>query len=377
MENQNELLKTLEKASEIFFNRVEPPTTKNLLRELPEEKKQKFQEFAQGAYPLLHADVVDWCEQFLARKRLGGTNQEKVLYGKMRVPGFVQRMITKRPLMFMGANDSWLDKSNNRGCGDWDKKANNDLDNFLSYEEIKLSALLQLSTQTFLINAGHRSNCGKPAAVGTFIEEAVYVGAVGARFEKPGKMEYQNMIVDSKDDDSKNQYFYTTEKSALERLNPNQQFNFGFYKQRMQISFETFLLEANKRGADGKVEVYCHVVGLGLGVWQLCSGQEKHWFQAFEDAIDNILKNKNSNNEKRLENISIIDFSWVEPFGNSTFKDGETLKQTDIKIKISKNNPFSRTEVFKKAFLAKVKSVCRRNAASWWWRCLRGTGTRT
>ena len=51
----------------------------------------------------------------------------------------------------------------------------------MSYDEIKISALLQLSTQTVVINNGNRNNVGKPGDAGTFIDNGVYVGAVGAR----------------------------------------------------------------------------------------------------------------------------------------------------------------------------------------------------
>ena len=42
------------------------------------------------------------------------------------------------------------------------------------------------------------------------------------------------------------------------------------YIKRIQLSAETFLLEAESRGEETGREVYCHAVGLGLGVWQVC-----------------------------------------------------------------------------------------------------------
>jgi hypothetical protein len=50
------------------------------------------------------------------------------------------------------------------------------------------------------------------------------------------------------------------------------------YKKRIRITIETFLIEASLRakelaekGGEPKVKygAYCHIVGLGLGVWEL------------------------------------------------------------------------------------------------------------
>ena len=58
-----------------------------------------------------------------------------------------------------------------------------------------VGALLQLSTPTMLVNNGCRANVGKlDPPYGSFIESAVYVGVVGARFEVTGRMEYQEVV---------------------------------------------------------------------------------------------------------------------------------------------------------------------------------------
>ena len=109
--------------------------------------------------------------------------------------------------------------------------------------------------------------------------EAVYVGAVGARFEKPNFMEWQEIIHDgkSKQNFSKlsnlflNFYNSRMEKfgNFFEDLQSKSNFNFGIYSQRIAITAETYLLEANQRGILKNLEVHVIVVGLGLGVWEV------------------------------------------------------------------------------------------------------------
>jgi hypothetical protein len=45
----------------------------------------------------------------------------------------------------------------------------------------------------------------------------------------------------------------------------------------MAISLESFFADANDRGQAAGKQVYCHIVGLGLGVWQIHKNQE-NWF---------------------------------------------------------------------------------------------------
>merc|ERR1711892_636677 len=328
-----------------FFktNGVRKPTQNNFVAALKnEEEKKKIVEFANRAYPIIHADVDDLMQKFLSKKKISGTDDEKKIYESMTVQSFTHRLLTKRPLVFFNPNDYWADKKGNSGQGDWDKKARQDkLRNFLSYDEIKISALIQLSTETFLINSGSRNNKGEKGRYGSFITEAVYVAAVGARFEKPGRMDYQDIVISELDKDTVFESYYN---QKILRPKPEtvgkHELDVSRYKQRMKISFETFLLEANKRGIDQRRKVYCHVVGLGLGVWQFpgFDGQTKHWFSAFEESLDNLVKNRNVND------IEDIDFSWVDPLLSHVFKDGEVFKESSIKIHVSRRDPFKKLE---------------------------------
>lgn len=336
-----------EQKSQQFFSRTrkQKPTTHNFISELKRNEREKICLFANQAYPVVHADVISLAEQFLDLKRKIGTDYERKIYENLQyeVPQFLDRLIAKRPLVFMNANDYWVDKNGNTGQGDWDRKAGDDLENFLSYGEIKISALVQLSSETFLINSGSRSNAGRAAKEGSFIPEAVYVAAVGARFEKPKVMEYQDIL--QKKTTKKDVLFETYYDNKLEKKTSKMEdlervgdsmFNVARYKQRMKLSFETFLLEADKRGENQKKKVYCHVVGLGMGVWQLpgYDGQVRHWFGAFQESLETLLQNG------QLSHLSDIDFSWVDPENDHVFRDGNQFPKSEIKIHVSKRDPF-------------------------------------
>ena len=324
----------MQEASNKFFSRLQKkrPTKFNFIDERTESEQRKLLTFASRSYPIVHEDVLKKAKRFLDKNR-----ETHPIYASMNLLDFFDRLIRKRPLVFIGAQDDWMDKYGNKGLGDWDWKAGNDIENFLTYREQKISALIQLSTETLLINSGGRYNKGKPAPEGSFIKEAVYVGVVGARFEKPGKMDHQDCVV------SKDSGRWTRQSSRYEHEQIGHSdffFNVTQYKKRMKLSFETFLLEANMRGQKQKKKVYCHVVGLGLGVWQLrgYQNQTKHFFDAFEESLDKLLENNS------IQHLSDVDFSWVAPPVTAVFKHLHTFKDSNVRIHISRRDPFANHE---------------------------------
>ena len=65
----------------------------------------------------------------------------------------------------------------------------------MSYDEIKLAALLQVSSPVKPINSGSRDNIGRKNHGKPHVDKAVYVGVVGARLEKCNVMEWQELLV--------------------------------------------------------------------------------------------------------------------------------------------------------------------------------------
>jgi len=76
------------------------------------------------------------------------------------------------------------------GFGDVGTDSENELRlvDVLSYDEMAVSALLSVATPTHFINSGSRGNCGKAGEAGSFESQGVYVGVVGARFERPSQV---------------------------------------------------------------------------------------------------------------------------------------------------------------------------------------------
>ncbi len=81
-------------------------------------------------------------------------------------------------------------------------------------------------------------------------------------------------------------------------------FHVDVFWKRIRTSAETFLLEANARGAEAGRRVYAQVTGLGLGVWLFSArAQREAYIRAFQEAV--LL------NAAALDKIDVIDFRCV------------------------------------------------------------------
>ena len=237
-------------------------------------------EHARGTRPLLHAKVVPLLREFLALKRALGSPVEREVYGNgegnsngnggggggmavMDECGLVDRLISARPLAFLNRHDQFLLRSGRSGAGGelFDRIGRRDdpgttatttsdaeeeeeeeepmtLRRLMSYDEMQIAALLAVSVPTHFINRGGRGNLGRPEATGeasdrgpppssalspapppppTHEARGVYVGQVGARFERAGRMEYELMVVDHRQNTRRRGYgaVRSTKKSLL------------------------------------------------------------------------------------------------------------------------------------------------------------------
>ena len=317
------------KDSEEFESKIcQAPTSANWFKaEDPESS-----EFANESYPILHEDVLQLCQKFLDYKKEHGNSKEKEFYRDLSVLDLIERLISKRPLSFVGAYDGYILRDETCGSSDWhliglpeeevksvNRRTKNplpSLDDYMSYDEIKLAAFLQVSSPVKPINSGSRHNVGRKGHGKEHVEKAVYVGAVGTRFEKPDFMEWQEMIVDKEQNtqgienldnnsylflkiefsidngygecqrpslkqvfaDLYNLPFFPTYEQSQGLLefysgSYKQYFNANVYRKRIQISAETFLIEANHRGQKTGQNVHVFIVGLGLGVWRCTTHQ--------------------------------------------------------------------------------------------------------
>jgi len=331
--------------------------------------------FARGTRIVLHATVIPLLKNFLHIKCTTGSAKEKAVYAGMTVPQFVERLVFKRPLMFMTSNDLYLLRDGQNGCG---KKKFDAIGTFaeatpivlrdlLSYDEMAVSALLGVSVPTFFINEGSRRNCAR-LNTDAFVDSGCYVAQVGTRFERKERMACKHLLVTPTQNVEKNGYgtkctspdlllvawarFYECpEKTFLTydevrarvdagetRWIPlplgNAYFDKLLYKNRMRRVLETFLCEANARAKSAAKMAYCHLVGLGLGVWAVSGKtQARLYIEAIADIVRSVA----------LKNVATIDFSWFPGHskcgGVSSGGKIEDASGNRIEIKFSKRNP--------------------------------------
>ena len=120
-------------------------------------------ENANSAYPIVHHKVLTLIEKFLEMKKKHGSNIEKKIYDKVKTSDFVDRLLSKRPLVFVGQRDTYILRDGKKEGSAFDEwhhigtKRERDpfiLEDYLSYDEGKLAALLGASTKTVNINKG-------------------------------------------------------------------------------------------------------------------------------------------------------------------------------------------------------------------------------
>lgn len=269
----------------------------------------------------------------------------------------MERLLKKRPVIFVNSCDRYLLWDKSDGCGGFEEIGTNSeeesitLADFMSYDEMKISALMCVSSKSTFINDGKRDNGGIPGDPGSFQPDGVIVGMVGPRMHRKEVMEWKDIAITPEQNTKARGYgknssqnglvkiwgqIWETELPTLEEaqaapegtyltLNPQLLFNTVVYKRRIQLSAVTLLTEANVRAGAVGLKAYVHVVGLGLGVWRFYLNQEQVYVEAWGDALKAI----------ETPNISHVDFSWIEVDNCHGVKNGEKFPGTNITIHIS------------------------------------------
>ena len=338
------------------------PTTNNdirtLLLECPDAEKSNFKNligsFANGARVLVHDKVVGLAENFLKIKLAHGSEIEKFVYINMSVRDFVTRLISKRPLYFFTDNNNTMLRDGiTPPAVDWifvgsHNEQSIKMKDYLTYDEMLISALLGVSTYTRFINCGSRLNCGSVYA-NPFVKIGVMTALVGARFEMSTKMESVTLLIKSdKSNKSDNPApksdhdislsgmwakfygqdrfptfeeiqtngsicpdgFITYNKNKYFKLTRTEYMNVDAYKLRMKIGAEIFFTDANDRASQANKKSYCTIVGFGLGVWAICKNQDTWFVEAYLETIKS----------GKYSFISDVDFSWI-PFAGEYEKE--------------------------------------------------------
>lgn len=348
------------------------------------DRRDEIEKQAASVYPILHERAFMLYLMFLEYKTNHGSSVEKALYKDMTVSGLVQRLLQKRAVTFLNSFDSYLLMSGVSGAGGFEEigtdneKPSLSLVDCLSYDEIKLSALLSVSSQTEFLNNGHRANVGRiEKDTNTIERDGVIIGIIGARFERPLMMEYQDILITKQQNTLANGYgtmpttkldeslinkfeyrkiwnWFYNEKSLLydevseqdKRFRPigfvtGKKLDVDLFDQivmekRYSISFDTLLIESDYRASVLKKKAFIHVVGIGLGVWKATDCQNKVFLECFESRIKALIY-------PQLKHVSHICFAYFDQ-ESGDLKDGGFIQSSKhplggIKILMNKRNP--------------------------------------
>lgn len=386
-------LEQLINRSRQFHTNTLPNKISNFLDNFGEEVTAEILENANNTYPMLHEDVVILIKDFLSYKMQYGSPQEKLIYEALGInnaiiaygeniseqvtKNFITRLLTKRPLVFMDATDTVVNRPDaTEVLVSPNADRSQPTEDYISYDEMQIAAFIGISSPSFFINDGNRQNRGIPGEPGSFINKGIIVGQVGARFEREGVMEFQHMLITPEQNTVENGYgsngvnkekfshwakFYGLPEGfnfpAYEEVlkisqEDNKKYikitakqdwylNAEIYKVRMKKIIETFLIEANSRAFDRQTTAYVHAIGLGIGVWAIDAEQQTNLLlEVYAEVLQ----------EHFFQHINTIDFSWflaAKNFGNNIKIENSTdycFKYNNINIIFSRNNPQSVSE---------------------------------
>ncbi|CAB3226178.1 unnamed protein product [Arctia plantaginis] len=381
---------------------------------------EKLKKNIVSTYPLIHERVVLLMTHFLIYKREFGSLIEKEFYKDMGVADLIDRILKKRAISFVGPKDAYMlmsgeegyghikqgrstaqaakrryssipragragrggrggrgrgrfhrDTSNFICSGGWEtigtmqQKPPLVLEDLLSYDEIKLSAYVFVSGHTECINDGDRKNAGVVSEENTE-KSAVIIGAIGPRFQRPGRMDYEDILITEDQNCPENGYgeevtpttclnvlkttyvrnnqsakhmwrqiwseffqvpsytyqelssyvsssdsspekLYTDRFVKINKKNQDYIFDNEVYYKRIAVLAETVLLEADSRAREEEKPAYVNVIGCGLGVWMISPHQLDVYVLTFLERVKYLLR------KELLQNVSDVNFSYIKP----------------------------------------------------------------
>lgn len=334
-------------ASSNHFQSLKPspyplPTFKNRISNFP---PSQIASDALSTHITIHPRLPFLFTAFLQHKRLHGSEYEKALYRTSETytwQTLTTRLIEKRPLAFLTSSDHTLLRDGKKlsdAVNEWDRNGTSEqglnkvlnLDEYLSYDEIFLSSLVGVSGWTYFINRGGRNNLARLRPLEKYQGRGIIIGLVGARFERSDRMDSSLILPPI----SNSRQHPALRKIMQEFFGPPSQstydsFDERLYVERMRITIETLLLEANARAAKttGK-KAFIHVVGLGLGVWQYSSSQLSLYVSTFTTSLRTL----------RLPYVSTINFSWIDVPGSDREACISAGLGKGINVEFSKRDP--------------------------------------
>jgi len=377
-----------------------------------------------NTYPLIHGGVICLAYNFIKLKQKYGSSIERKFYAKMSMVEFFDRLATKRAVVFFKSSDEYILTNGESWQGGWDnvgtekegtQRRDPKLERNMSYDELMISAMCGISSVTHFINNGNRRNVGSikdfaqcqqdvENSENEWPKEGIYMGLVGARFERSELMEHGLMAVSKKQNDKSKGYGAFDDRKSIDAdttsldedmdLNallkraddaqkfygkgdkpiyrafeswydishlptydevtsgndsdrylenkqwggPSEYLDMNMFKARIRVSMELFLFDADKRAQqyqqmysdvfskhDEKIKkgAYCHVVGLGTGVWALDRTEQN---RAIVAVVKEIIESSN------LQYVDCVYFGW---FTNDAMWD--SAKEQTRKLMFSKD----------------------------------------
>ncbi|KAI9187905.1 hypothetical protein H9P43_002296 [Blastocladiella emersonii ATCC 22665] len=342
--------KTLAANSADFQARIKSlPTKANRIAELARgspEAEREIEAHARGTRIIVPAAAVPVFEAFLARKHASGTRRERELYRDMDWEALAKRCIACRPLAFYTASDFTVLRTGEElgGVHDaWRRVGRDDEDpriplaEYLSYDEMALSALLGVSVPTRFINAGDRDNCGRPGKPGTFAPYGIYVALVGPRFEVPGLVEHRYLLGRDRDappavHEPEWRAFYDTKGAPheLAACRDGRYLSLTSYRKRMRATFDVLLGEACARAGAAGTPAHIRVVGLGLGVWAVLPREQTAVY------VDELLLAV-AEFPAASELVAVLELTWIDRPADCRVRDGDRV--ADVVVRFTRNPP--------------------------------------
>lgn len=295
-----------------------------------------------------HSRFPKLVQSFIEHKVKHGSAVEKSLYVSLSWRELISRLISKRPLVFMGGGDfTVLRNGNHIGTAfrSWDRVGTTQetpdcdlrLQDYLSYDEMMLSALLGVSGSSYFLNSGDRYNSAMPGPIGTYEERGVIIGLVGARFERDDHMESTYILPPvARPRMHPDLLRIWHEFFGISPTAPGNAFNALAYQARIRLTAEMLLFEANRRAEIVGKKAYVYIVGLGLGVWQRNPDQARLYVEVFAQAI--------REHGARLTEIKTLEFAWIDVTVTERNKMRVAATDYGIDVLFSRRNPASKLQ---------------------------------
>ncbi len=304
--------------------------------------EDEINDFAKRAHTLIDTSVNNLITAFLQNKRSQGSIEEKALYQDISTEDFVKRLLEKRPLGYYSTGMAYL-----RDKTVAEKDTPLPLQDYLSNDEMQISAFLVTATPTHFVNEGESLNVGNKLKDGTFQRDGIYYGISGARLNRESLME-EELVYIRPDRLPKNiftwlsflqsqplfsgvkeSYETTMDESIFFKVSDDCYLHKLAYKTIMEARISAYLKDANNQAIALGKKAYLHVIPLGLE------------FSPFRESLSPHLKLTLALIQKQIykEQLEKHAFTHIDTLNFSRFPEAKIAEEEPIgTIKVFSSN---------------------------------------